>query len=893
LKERERGREGERERGREAGGEGEREDDEIIPRFLVRLQGRGVLQKATILWTLVRRKQHGHQTAHQHHQRITITQRCGNHPPDRTRFSANLKSHRGKSVVILSTTHIATDSETFPHLDLPPSGEFVGGSSSAVLEDSMYEAQREAKRKINDSIDRLLLLIKKLHLTSPCFVAIARGAPTWKKPVVRQRAYLHCLEWVKKKAGTSSGTEQLDQVMPTLERLVVDGLTDVWSATRKATAEKLHSFASLMTLEQLGRIFVCIFDRYSQAESESGEAVAGGGSREQWREKEGCILGINAMIRQFVRAPTTAGESNVADRCVRVGSAGTERLPSFVIQRLPSLLFGALAHPQLSVREISAKAFSSYLQRSDMAESVACLDLVKDKLAGQGHGPSDADASQPSRQSSHGGSSIEADASAPDAGAAHAMRNSSWQQFTNWKSIGKGVMDHKIILLEAYEAQGLLSLCEFLFKTLPSSHILGQWPVLFPTINSYLAHSASTVRQACSSLFSIVIAKSDQQSPILQRLVLQSMSTSKADVAPSRESDPSEKKKLFEELDGTQQGADTAGGHRPSAHRASSDGSNVRPGVTPECEEVSEKVLWSSWEWHEGRLLAFELLLGHLVKDHTGRLFHGDVQGVMSPKSQANSPGVAKSPAPHENLGASPSTPLHFQESSPMPNMSSLSSPSPNRRQTIDVSIPSLLDRLRESSDSMSSKIQTTKGDFEGTFEFEPLGLVLSRIFTEVLNGVLDVRWEVRRMALQVLPHLTMAAMWHDAALVETFWRKWLQEAGVAAYVAALSIKEAVVKSIEYSKVGSCSSPSGMSTNDRVASMVQHIHRFLPEGLPALGSLISQQNSFRICALGVEIVIIIHCKLPSVAASVQKQQVAAIVQWLEALYTSAHDAGRV
>ena len=838
-----------------------------------------------VLWNQI-----GHHTAHQHHQHITIMFRCGNYPSAHARFSADLTSRGGKHHPL---HRVATDSENVSSLGFA-SGEFVGGSSSAVLEDSMYEAQREAKRKINDSIDRLLLLIKKLNLTSPCFVAIARGAPTWKKPVVRQRAYLHCLEWVKKKAGTSSGTEQLDKVMPTLERLVVDGITDVWSATRKATAEKLHSFASLMTLEQLGRIFVCIFDRYSQAESESGEAVAGGGSREQWREKEGCILGINAMIRQFVKAPTTAGESNAADKCVRVGSAATERLPSFVIQRLPALLFGALAHPQLSVREIAAKAFSSYLQRSDIAESVACLDLVKDKLAGQGHSPSDSDASHPSNQSSHGSSSIETDASAVDAGASasNAMRNSSWKQFTNWKSIGKGVLDHKIILLEAYEAQGLLSLCEFLFKTLPSSHILGQWPVLFPTINSYLAHSASTVRQACSSLFSIVIAKSDQQSPILQRLVLQSMSTSKADVAPSREHDPSEKKKLFEELDGMQQGAGAAGGHRPSAHRASSDGSNVRPGVTPECEEVSEKVLWSSWEWHEGRLLAFELLLGHLVKDHTGRLFHGDMQGVMSPKSQTNSPGVAKSPALHENPGASPRTPLHFQESSPMPNMSSLSSPSPNRRQTIDVSIPSLLDRLREASDSMSSKIQTTKGDFEGTFEFEPLGVVLSRIFTEVLNGVLDVRWEVRRMALQVLPHLTMAAMWHDAALVETFWRKWLQEAGVAAYVAALSIKEAVVKSIEYSKDGSSSSPSGMSTNDRVASMVQHIHRFLPEGLPALGSLISQQNSFRICALGVEIVIIIHCKLPSVAASVQKQQVAAIVQWLEALYTSAHDAGR-
>lgn len=766
---------------------------------------------------------------------------------------------------------------------------------SAVLPGAgMFEAHCEAKRKINDSIDKLLIIIKKLRLTSPAFVAIAKGAPTWKKPVVRQRAYLHMFEWVKKKASTSSGAEQIDAVMPTLERVVMDGLTDVWSATRKATAEKLHGFACYLSLDQLERIFECILERYSQAECESAEVASGGGAKEQWREKEGCILGINAVIRQFVKMQQ--GDGSGGDRFVQLQSQTFPCLPNFVTGRLPALLFGALAHPQVSVRETASKTFASYLQRSGMSESVACLERVKDKLSGgDGSVPASSSPTGHAVPDDEPGAGIKRiTEAAPVEGAA---RGTSWHKYTNWKSIGKGILSQKIILVEAYEAQGLLSLCEYLFKTLPSAHILGQWPVLFPTINMYLAHSASTVRQSCSNLFLIIVAKSDQQSPILQRLVLQSMSTSKANLSNSCDSDALENRRLFDEQD--------VAGMFGARGRTSSEGTCARPGVPAECEQVSEEELWHSWEWHEGRLLAYELLLGHLVKDHMGNMFNSD-PGHTSPKSQGNSPVPYRSPIPPDSQfdarlsGGSPHPQSrHFQDSalSPMPAnsaslMSILSSPSPSRsRSNFDTSIPSLLDRLSDASDCMSGNIQTIEGRFVGTFEFEPLGAVLTRMFHEVLNGVVDVRWELRRMALQVLPLLTVAALWHDVDLVEKLWRKWLPVAGSPAFVAALSIKEAIVKSLEYSQFP-ISSPSTVTTHERVIAMSHRIFRFLPEALPAIGRLTCSQNSWRVCALGVELIIIIHCKLPSVAAAVQQEQVSTVATWLESLFSAAHESGR-
>ena len=71
------------------------------------------------------------------------------------------------------------------------------------------------------------------------------------------------------------------------------------------------------------------------------------------------------------------------------------------------------------------------------------------------------------------------------------------------------VKPDELEFVEAFEAQGLLSLVADLLERLSSSYLLSQLETLLETFSLYLAHPASTVRQACSSLFFQLAAKSD------------------------------------------------------------------------------------------------------------------------------------------------------------------------------------------------------------------------------------------------------------------------------------------------------------------------------------------------------------------------------------------------
>ena len=72
-------------------------------------------------------------------------------------------------------------------------------------------------------------------------------------------------------------------------------------------------------------------------------------------------------------------------------------------------------------------------------------------------------------------------------------------------------------LLPAHEAEGLLGVCHFIIKHVPPGFLLPKWPLFFSTFSAYLAHSASTVRQATSTVFKFVVAK-DSSNPIMLKL---------------------------------------------------------------------------------------------------------------------------------------------------------------------------------------------------------------------------------------------------------------------------------------------------------------------------------------------------------------------------------------
>ena len=248
---------------------------------------------------------------------------------------------------------------------------------------------------------------------------------------MRQRCYLHLLDWIKRQAGAEGFAACVGNLEDLLQKAIISSLTDVWSATRKACAQRFKAIGQLLTLEHQQGFFRTLLEAWDSSE-------------DAWKAKEGILLGLAAVIAQFSQIDSNVPNSGreaaggVSLR-LRFGSAELEALPIIITKNVKPLLFGALAHPQLSVRENAAKAFSAYLSRTPLHETHVCLAEVIRKLRDGGH-----DAGQEAGRAGGGDGASE------------------------------GESESTIVLVEAYEAQGLLSLAGDLLERLPSRLILQQ-----------------------------------------------------------------------------------------------------------------------------------------------------------------------------------------------------------------------------------------------------------------------------------------------------------------------------------------------------------------------------------------------------------------------------------
>ena len=134
-------------------------------------------------------------------------------------------------------------------------------------------------------------------------------------------------------------------------------------------------------------------------------------------------------------------------------------LPDFIANaNLQRVLFRLLAHEQLTVREQAKMAMTGLLARSPFAVIEKCflamiakLDMREDQEDGKTGGSREEDLFKLSKPSS--------------------------------------------CFLDAYEAEGLISVCDILVNELPFNYVLASWTAFSPTFENYLAHPASTVRQ--------------------------------------------------------------------------------------------------------------------------------------------------------------------------------------------------------------------------------------------------------------------------------------------------------------------------------------------------------------------------------------------------------------
>jgi hypothetical protein len=156
--------------------------------------------------------------------------------------------------------------------------------------------------------------------------------------------------------------------------------------------------------------------------------------------------------------------------------------------------------------------------------------------------------------------------------------------------------------LDAYESEALLGVCSICLKRTKVLFSLPKWEIRFYTFLLYLSHPASTVRQEASKLFRVIISLYPSDG-LVAKLILQSLS------AQWKMHDPAAVGQMQEENFLVEVPLDLPLG----------------PNITfPNS---------NSWEWKEGRLLSYELILKFMVSNHIHYFFP-----FLSPKKVPVSP---------------------------------------------------------------------------------------------------------------------------------------------------------------------------------------------------------------------------------------------------------------
>lgn len=466
-------------------------------------------------------------------------------------------------------------------------------------------------------------------------------------PVVRNQTFVHVMDWLKL-AGSENGVSS--NVFPLVKDVVMAGITDIWSAIRNTCVAKLSKFLEIFTLYQVeefynGLVKVCL------------------GKETSWQAKEGAVMCMTAIVCQFLWSGIVSDEvsqhSEGAQYMLKFGFTALMALPEFIMLSLHSVLFSLLLHPQLSIREHTTKAMSAILSRCEFEIALQSFQEVINRLC---HGTQGDDGQ--CQESSECISELPHQA----------------------------VFQQHFKFLKAHESEGLLGVCIFLIKHIPPEYLLPKWPLYFSTLNLYLMHPASTVRQATSVAFKYLVAK-DSSNAVFLKLVLHGLAadwkvdrdllvaslapphqdvndqleTSISDNPDNSEDNlfphTAERQIPFQrtpspmlspdlcyasaeslssvgiEVHGALSGCHYASRTSPTQpHKSTRTSIRQVAKLLAEGSSTSPDLLMSeSWEWREGRLLAYELILKFLIINHIHYVFPTFVLPVSKASASSSS----------------------------------------------------------------------------------------------------------------------------------------------------------------------------------------------------------------------------------------------------------------
>ncbi|XP_067055550.1 uncharacterized protein [Acropora muricata] len=509
-----------------------------------------------------------------------------------------------------------------------------GGFAGSVC----IQDESKFKGKLNELLDEFL----KWYLAqAKLSVALLKSfkfavSKAHNMPVVRNQTFVHIMDWLKH-ACSINGINS--KVFPLVMDVLTAGITDIWSAIRNTCVAKLSKFVEVFTLSQVEEFYNNLVQLCLEKET-------------SWQAKEGAVMCMAAIVCQFLWCGTGGDGSKSKleepQYMLKFGTTVLAALPEFIMSSVHSVLFSLLHHPQLSIREHATKAMSAILSRCEFEVALLSFQEVINRLC------------QGTQENS----------------------NYCHDQITGFNELPHhAVFRQHFKFIKAHEAEGLLGVCIFLIKHIPCGYLLPKWPLYFSTLNLYLMHPASTVRQATSVAFKYLVAK-DSDNPFFLKLVLHGLAadwkvdkellmsnlasslsqqgvkeqlvTSAANTSNESEcehdvSHATEKQIPLQSTPCPFSNSDHCsastnvisinytGNEAQSASSLSHTNNRASPippfkAARTSIRQVSkllagraftsaDLLMSESWEWREGRLLAYELILKFLITNHIHYVF--------------------------------------------------------------------------------------------------------------------------------------------------------------------------------------------------------------------------------------------------------------------------------
>ncbi|GMF44733.1 unnamed protein product [Phytophthora fragariaefolia] len=272
-------------------------------------------------------------------------------------------------------------------------------------------------------------------------------------------------------------SDQNDKFHDEAVRLLLLGVTDLWSAIRKDCTKAAATIAFKFSSERHIELFIdgllCVAIGARSISSDKSQVTA-------WTEREGALLALSIILHSIEADSTNRpyadeikikvfhvkddikgflGASASLAVKYRLGQRHTlTQLPKCMVQTMKPVMYQCLRHDQLSVRQLAAECLVQYAALCEDPTRLLIFQEVISKLN-------------------------------------RINRNEN-------NEIDTTMDPRESELLDAFEAEGMLDVLARMVPYLPPSFLLKHWKIIFPTLEKYVVHVASSVRQKSSTVVS-------------------------------------------------------------------------------------------------------------------------------------------------------------------------------------------------------------------------------------------------------------------------------------------------------------------------------------------------------------------------------------------------------